>query len=221
MWVVPGYCMLGWQMCCVCIKGFFFSEKGFFGGILLYIHRRLGIYALHFLTVFYYIFLADTHRTYTIPILLCSKHTRFQIADHLPPKVELNPLSPNIPTSPTLYLRGSTPARLDPSTPMGGELALPSPFPHIISHGFGTPTGEFLGVVLANHGGIWVLNKEGLELGWTGGAEAWWEAIPHVGREEEDNAKGRMVDVSVSGNGEVAVVVEWGGGWKRRGVQGK
>jgi len=50
----------------------------------------------------------------------------------------------------------------------------------------------------------------------------WWEAIPYVSREGEDNVKGRMVDVSVSGNGEVAAVVEWGGKRKgRRGVQGK
>ncbi|KAF8454510.1 hypothetical protein BGX38DRAFT_1267796 [Terfezia claveryi] len=135
--------------------------------------------------------------------------------------LELNPLSPKVPSSPTLYLRGSTPARLDPSIPLGGELTLPSFFPHIISYGFGTPTGEFLGVVLANHGGIWILNRKDSGLGWIGGAGVWWEAIPRVGREgEEDNVKGRMVDVSVSGNGDVAVVVEWGSEWQgRREVQ--
>ena len=139
------------------------------------------------------------------------------------PKVELSPLGPNASPSPTLYLRGSTPARFNPSTPLGGELILPSPFPHIVSHGFGTPTGEFLGIVLVNHGGVWILSRKASGLGWTGGAEVWWEAIPHVdGEEEEDDVKGRMVDVSVSGNGEVAVVVEWGSEYKeQRGVQGK
>lgn len=66
-----------------------------------------------------------------------------------------------------------------------------------------------------------ILERRGEGLGWTGGAEVWWEAISHVAseNEQEDNAKGRIVDLSVSGNQEVAVVVEWGGHW--RGVQGK
>jgi len=77
-------------------------------------------------------------------------------------------------------------------------------------------------VVLANHEGIQLLQAQDSRLGWTGGADVWWEAIPGVDTEEVSNVKGRMVDISVAGNGDVAVVMEWGGQeeWGGR-IQGK